>query len=104
MEGFFYAGSFFDSVELKELLLRRYHSLSFINDMDITEFAEFVKFAKEKDREDRLFQQWCAMLPQMAEYKAFEDFRDILTGANLDLRPATVIIAEIEALHKQKGE
>lgn len=72
--------------------------------MDITEFAEFVKMAKEKDQEERIYQQWCAMLPTMNEYKSFGEFKDILTGANLDLRPADVIIAEIEELHRKKGE
>lgn len=104
MDYFFYAGSFFDAVELKELLLRRYHTLSFVDDMDIEEFVEFVKLAREKDMEDRLYQHWCAMLPQMAEYKAFGEFKDMMTGANLDLRPTSEIIKEIEELHKQKGD
>jgi len=103
MARFFYACGFFDSVELKELILKRYHTLDFINDMDLSEFLEFVVLAKTKERDERIYMQWCAMLPSLSEYKTFDEFIDLITGANIDMRPTEVIIAEIESLH-QKGE
>lgn len=103
MEKFFQVCSFFDEeIEIKELLLRRYHTLSFINDMDVIEFAEFCGLAKKKEREERMYMQWCAMLPTLREYMTFEEFRDMQTGANIDTRPAAVIIAEIKEAHEGK--
>ena len=61
--------------------------------------ALYVK-AQEKERDDRLFAQWVVQLPLMAteeQYTSFEVYRDRMTGANIDTRPAEVIIAEIEA-------
>jgi hypothetical protein len=100
VEGFFYTCCQVDTIELKELLLRRYHSLDFIEEMELIEFVEFVNLARNKENEDKLWQQWCAMLPQFLEYKTFESFKDDMTGANIDMRPADVIIKEIEELHK----
>lgn len=71
--------------------------------MELDEFVRFINLAREKDFEDKLYQQWCAMLPQMNKYMAFGEFKDLMTGANIDMRPTEEIIAEIEALHEQKG-
>lgn len=104
MEKFFLCGSFFEGVELKELLLRRYHSLDFVNDMELMEFLEFIQLAREKDLEERLYQQWCAMLPEFAEYIVFEEFKDMMTGKKVDMRPAEEIMDEIKTLHAKEGE
>lgn len=99
MEGFFQAGSFFDETELKELLLRRYHSLDFIKDFSPEGFIEFVCLAQKKEKEDRIYQQWCAMLPTFSRWIEFGEFREMMTGENIDLRPADEIINEIKTLH-----
>ena len=51
--------------------------------------------AIEKDRDDRLFQQWVTQLPWMGQdnFISFADYRDRVTGANIDRRS----VAEIEA-------
>jgi hypothetical protein len=51
--------------------------------------------AIEKDRDDRIFQQWVAQLPWMDKetFVSFADYRDRVTGANIDRRS----VAEIEA-------
>lgn len=51
--------------------------------------------AIEKDRDDRLFQQWVAQLPWMGQdnFVSFADYKDRATGANIDRRS----VAEIEA-------
>lgn len=103
-KSFFLCGSFFEGVELKELLLRRYHSLDFVNDMELMEFLEFIQLAREKDLEERLYQQWCAMLPEFAEYIVFEEFKDMMTGKKVDMRPAEEIMDEIKTLHAKEGE
>lgn len=86
------------------MLIRRYHSFDFIGTLEISEFTEFCIYAREKDIEDRLYIQWCAMLPQFAEYMGFGEFKEVMTGKNVDMRPAEVIIREIEELHREKGK
>lgn len=101
MEKFFYIGCQVDEIELKELFLRRYHTLSFINELSLKEFCDFTILAIKKENEERIERQWLAMLPRMVKYVRFEEFRDLVTGANIDLRPVDEIIAEIDAKHKQ---
>lgn len=103
MESFFWESSFLDEVEIKELLLRRYHTLAFIQEVDLFEFIDFVNLARKKDKEEKLYIQWCAMLPQFNQYVKFEEFMDMMTGSNIDMRPAEEIIKEIEELHAMKG-
>jgi hypothetical protein len=54
-----------------------------------------IRKAEEKDQEERLFQQWVAQLPYMDKktFISFDDYKDKLTGANIDRRS----VAEIEA-------
>lgn len=75
--------------------------MSFINDFSLKEFCDFAILAIKKESEDRIERQWLAMLPNMVKYVRFEEFRDLVTGANIDLRPVDEIIAEIDAKHKQ---
>lgn len=100
MEKFFSACGVIDETELTELLLRRYHTLEFIENMDLNSFCEFIIMARKKDYEDRLYMQWCGMLPRFEKYMPWNEFYDKMTGANIDLRPTDEIISEIEELHK----
>lgn len=64
--------------------------------------------ALEKEREERIFQQWVAQLPIMAytgKPVSFADYKDRVTGANIDRRPTAMIEAELDAVEKelQKG-
>lgn len=51
--------------------------------------------AMEKNRDDRIFQQWVVQLPHMDQdnFVSFADYKDRVTGANIDRRS----VAEIEA-------
>lgn len=63
-----------------------------------------INKALEKDREDRLFQQWTAQLPIMAmtgEVESFADYKDRVTGANIDLRPASEINRELDEVEAE---
>ena len=51
MERFFLIGCQIDEIELKELLLRRYHTLTF--EMDFWEFVEFVNLALETEKKEK---------------------------------------------------
>lgn len=70
--------------------------------------AELIAKAIEKDCEDRIFQQWVAQLPVMAytgKPISFSEYKDRVTGANIDRRPVAAIEAELAAVEKelQKG-
>ena len=105
MESFFSACSFFDGIELRELLLRRYHSLDFIDTLSISEFVEFVNLTRKKDREDKIYHQWCCRLPQFYDSKFldFEYYKSLLTGENIDTRSVDEIIKDIEETHSKAG-
>lgn len=55
--------------------------------------------ALEKDRDERLFQQWTAQLPIMAitgEVEGFADYKNRVTGANIDRRTTAEILRELD--------
>lgn len=77
-------------------------------DLDVDTFLGLLKALPAREREDRAYQQWCAMLPymsmQMIEYVSFDEYLGRQTGQNIDMRPRDEIIKEIEELHKRGGE
>lgn len=61
-----------------------------------------------KDRDDRIFIQWVAQLPVMAytgNSISFADYKDRVTGANIDHRTTAEIMKELDEVEKelQKG-
>lgn len=89
-------------------MLHRYHNIEYILHTDADTGADLILKAMEKERDDRIFQQWVAQLPVMAytgKPVSFAEYRDRLTGANIDCRPVSVIEAELDAVEKelQKG-
>ena len=78
-----------------DLLLHRYHNIEYILQLDVKPGLALILKAIEKDRDDRLFQQWVTQLPWMGQdnFISFADYRDRVTGANIDRRS----VAEIEA-------
>ena len=63
--------------------------------------------AVEKDREERLFQQWTAQLPIMAltgEVEGFADYKNRVTGANIDFRSTAVINRELDEVERELQE
>ena len=90
------------------MLLHRYHNIEFVLQTDVETGLALIQQAKEKDKEERIFQQWVAQLPLMAytgEFTSFADYKDRVTGANIDLRSTTEIMAELDEVEKslQKG-
>lgn len=67
--------------------------------MEFMEFLEFINLAIETDRKEKVYMQYCGMLPPLLKYIPFEEFYDTLTGKNIDLRSNEEIIAEIESIH-----
>lgn len=63
--------------------------------------------AVEKDREERLFQQWTAQLPVMAfsgEVESFAAYKDRVTGANIDRRSTAEILRELDDVERELQE
>lgn len=63
-----------------------------------------IRKAMERNREERLFQQWVAQLPVMAisgVSVSFADYKARVTGADIDLRPTTEIMAELDAVEEE---
>lgn len=63
--------------------------------------------AIEKDRDERLFQQWTAQLPIMAltgEVEGFADYKNRVTGANIDRRPVAAINRDLDDVERELRE
>lgn len=63
--------------------------------------------AIENDRDERLFQQWTAQLPIMAltgEVEGFADYKNRVTGANIDRRSTADILRELDDVEKELRE
>lgn len=63
----------------------------------------------EKEREERSFLQWVVQLPYMSEksYVSFADYKNKLTGANIDRRSVAEIerdLADVERQLKEGGD
>lgn len=71
--------------------------------LPVLEYLNFVTGMIEKDRDDYYYKQWCAILPLMhmkyIKFISFNDYKDRVTGKDLDLRDTDTIIAEIKELH-----
>lgn len=63
--------------------------------------------AVEKDFDERLFQQWTAQLPIMAltgEVEGFADYKNRVTGANIDRRPVAAINRDLDDVERELRE
>lgn len=64
---------------------------------------DLINKAIEKDRDDRLFQQWVAQLPfqDRDNFVSFAAYKERVTGANIDRRSVVEIEADL-ALAEQE--
>lgn len=76
--------------------------------MDADLGLSLIHKALEEERDARIFQQWTAQLPIMAytgKNISFADYRDRVTGANIDTRSVAEIQKEIdEAMRELRKE
>lgn len=103
MEKFFRACSKIDEEEIIDLLLHRYGNLEYIMQMDIDLVGRIIAKAQEKEKEKRYFLQWVVQLPNMTQdtYISFDSYVDRVTGRNIDKRPISECMAEIEEIKKK---
>lgn len=89
------------------MLLHRYHNIEYVLQLDADIGLDLIKKALEKNREERIFQQWVAQLPVMAYTGvnvSFEDYKDRVTGANIDRRSTAEILADVEEAERELQE
>ena len=102
MEKFFQTCSGIDEAEIIDLLLHRYGNLEYIMQTDIDTAERIIAKAREKEKENRYFLQWVVQLPNMTDenYLSFESYVDRVTGRNIDKRPVSECMEEIEEIKK----
>lgn len=86
------------------MLLHRYHNIDYVLQLPPEDGLALIVKAMEKDREERLFQQWVAQLPLMAvsgEVESFANYKDRVTGANIDRRSTAELMADLEEVERQ---
>ena len=74
--------------------------------MDALTGLELILKAAEKDRDERIFQQWVVQLPWMDKDSAvsFADYKARVTGANIDRRSVAEIEADVDAAERELME
>lgn len=85
------------------MLLHRYHNIDYILQLDADTGCALITKALEQERDDRIFQQWVVQLPLMGRdnFVGFADYRDNLTGANIDRRSVAEIMAELDEVERE---
>lgn len=64
---------------------------------------QLLQRAMEKEQDGRIFLQWAVQLPFMDPQHPvpYRDYKDRVTGKNLDLRPAREIIDELIEVERE---
>lgn len=85
------------------MLLHRYHNIDYILQLDADTGCPLIQKALEQERDDRLFQQWVVQLPLMGkeDFVSFADYKDRVTGANIDRRSTAEILAEVNEIERE---
>lgn len=107
MEEFFRLGCQVDEVKLIDLVLRRYHTLDVLEVLSLEQFVKLVLMALEEESKEKYRAEWLSLLPCMIftnHYMTFEQYYETVTGANIDMRPAEEIMAEIDRKHAEAKE
>ena len=76
----FFIKSFTVSEVTEELLLRRYNNIEYIMRKEFEEGYDFIKVAYETDKEEKIWQLWASLYPNMTKenYISFEEFKIII--------------------------
>lgn len=71
--------------------------------MSVSEFARFYKVAQEEESKEKNYIAYCHFLPYMDKktFMSFDDYHAKVTGANIDKRPASEIMDEVEAIRRE---
>ena len=71
--------------------------------LDVDAGLALILKAMEKSRDERIFQQWVSLLPNMDHdnYISFADYRDRVTGANIDRRSVAEIMKDLDEVERE---
>lgn len=98
MEKFFIKSFTVDEIT-EELLLRRYNNIDYILNKDFESGFRLIEVAHEKDIEEKLWQQWLALYPNMTadNFISFEDFKSetLIKNAVLENKSKDEILADV---------
>jgi len=71
-------------------------------------FIELIQKAKEENKRYELYRAWVSLLPlmqmKMIDYVSFGEYYDKVTGRNIDIRPASAILKEVEEIRKELND
>ena len=79
-------------------------------DLDVVWLYRMNRKAKEEIEKEQIRAQWTAMLQMMSanilKYMTWEDYYDQASGRDIDLRPASEILAEVQQIREdmKKGK
>lgn len=106
MEGFFSISGKYSEEEILDCLLARYGQIDFIKDLEIDTFSNLIDMAFEKEERKKHYLAWCVQLPIMTDenYISFEEYLDKVMLRNVDVRPTSVIQAELDDIEKMFEE
>lgn len=85
-------------------MLHRYHNIEFILQTDADTGTALIIKALEQERDERIYQQWVAQLSVMAytgKSVSFADYKDRVTGANIDRRSTAELLADVNAAERE---
>jgi hypothetical protein len=73
--------------------------------MPPTDGLDFIKKAREKEIEERIWQAWVACYPNMNEdnFVSFEEFKDEVTGKNICHLSSEEILQAVEEIEEKRN-
>lgn len=77
--------------------------MDYILQTDVDTGLRLIRKAAEQERDDRIFQQWVVQLPHMSKdtFISFADYKNKLTGADIDRRSVAEIEADLSDVERQ---
>ena len=76
--------------------------------LPVGEFLRLCESALDYERKNGIREEWLALFPWMMmkhiKYMSFREYFDQRTGANIDMRPAAEILADVEKIRRQFDE
>lgn len=76
-------------------------------ELDAETGLALIRKARKQALDDRIWLQWAIQLPVMGLSGSFiglKEYKDRVTGANIDTRPTAVIMAEVDDLEREFEE
>ena len=94
--------------ELIDSFAERYGwTVSEISELDTDVAYELFAEIRTKKREERAWEQWLELLPHMVlkrmNFIEFEDFKNRISGSDIDIRPIEEIMKDVNEVRRYIG-